>query len=97
MLIYSDRREIRLYRMRTKEARTIIPDLTNAIGLDFDWKEQMVYWSDVNEDRIERAFLNGTGRTAIVSSGLIAPEGRWHYIEADFYVRFHLALYQILC
>jgi len=75
LLIYSDRREIRLYRMRTKEAGTIIPDLTNAIGLDFDWKEQMVYWSDVNEDRIERAFLNGTGRRVIVSSGLIAPEG----------------------
>ena len=78
MLIYSDRREIRLHRMRTKEAGTIIPDLTNAIGLDFDWKEQMVYWSDVNEDRIERAFLNGTGRRVIVSSGLIAPEGRWY-------------------
>ena len=54
---------------------TIITDLTNAIGLDFDWKEQVVYWSDVNEDRIEKAFINGTGRKVIVSSGLIAPEG----------------------
>ena len=75
MLIYSDRREIRQYRMRTKESSTIVPDLTNAIGLDFDWKEQMVYWSDVNEDRIEKAFINGTGRKVIVSTGLIAPEG----------------------
>ena len=74
-LIYSDRREIRKYSMKSGTASTIVLGLTNAIGLDFDWKEQMIYWSDVNEDRIERAHVNGTGRQAIVSTGLIAPEG----------------------
>ena len=67
--------------MKAKESSTIISDLTNAIGLDFDWKEKMIYWSDVNEDRIERAFLNGTGREVIVSSGLIAPEGEYTGIK----------------
>ncbi|XP_065051806.1 prolow-density lipoprotein receptor-related protein 1-like isoform X1 [Rhopilema esculentum] len=74
-LIYSDRRKIRRYSMKSGIASTIVLGLTNAIGLDFDWKEQMIYWSDVNEDRIERAHINGTGRQAIVSTGLIAPEG----------------------
>lgn len=76
-LIYSDRLEIRKYKMKTREASTIVPDLTNAIGLDFDWEEQAVYWSDVNDDKIEKAFLNGTGRKVIISSGLIAPEGQF--------------------
>ncbi len=50
-------------------------DLTNAIGLDYDWKEQMIYWSDVNDDKIERAYFNGSNREAIVETGLQAPEG----------------------
>lgn len=74
-LLYLDKREIRRYDIKTHETSTVISHLTNAIGLDFDWKEQMIYWSDVNEDQIEKAFLNGTGREVVISSGLIAAEG----------------------
>ena len=75
VLIYSDRREIRRYDMKTGEGANVVPDLTIAIGLDYDWKEQMVYWSDVKEDKIERAYLNGSNRQVVISTGLVAPEG----------------------
>ena len=29
-----------------------------------------MFWSDTNSDRIYRAYLNGTGLTTLVSSGL---------------------------
>ena len=29
-----------------------------------------MFWSDTNSDRIYRAYLNGTGITTLVSSGL---------------------------
>ena len=76
VLMYSDRREIRRLDLKTRDGSNVVSDLTNAIGLDFDWKEQMIYWSDVNDDKIERAHFDGTQREVIVDTGLLAPEGR---------------------
>lgn len=35
----------------------------------------MLYWSDVTDDKIERMYLNGTGREEIVNRGMNSPEG----------------------
>ncbi len=76
VLIYSDRRDIRQYNLRTKDGATVVSDLTNAIGIDFHWQEHVVYWSDVNDDKIERVNFNGSNREVIIETGLLAPEGK---------------------
>eukprot|EP00794_Sanderia_malayensis_P017393 gene17393-19134_t len=75
LLVYSDRREIRQYNLKTTDGSSIVSGLTNAIGLDFDWKEQAIYWSDVNDDKIEKIHFNGSNRRVVVDTGLLAPEG----------------------
>ena len=49
--------------------------MENTIGIDFDWKEQRIYWSDVQADIISRGFVNGTGREKVITTGLITAEG----------------------
>jgi len=41
----------------------ITKDLTNAVGLDYDYQEQKIYWSDVTNDihKISRMDFNGGG------------------------------------
>ena len=40
--------------------------MTNPIAVDYDPVEGRVYWSDVKEQKIQRAYLNGTGREVVV-------------------------------
>ncbi|GFO35071.1 low-density lipoprotein receptor-related protein 4 [Plakobranchus ocellatus] len=37
-----------------------IPDLHNVIALDFDYRDNMVYYTDVHLDVVRRAYLNGS-------------------------------------
>ena len=43
-------------------------NLTNAVALDFDWAERMIYWSDVTSSvsKIMRMFDNGTGEQVCI-------------------------------
>lgn len=47
-----------------------VPDIDNVTVLDYDAREQRVYWSDVRTQAIKRAFINGTGVETVVSAGL---------------------------
>ena len=65
--------------MRGKGGRTryseIVRGLRNAIGVDFDWQEQRIYWTDVLTDKIQRAKFDGSQVETVVSGGLISAEG----------------------
>ena len=75
-LYFSTRREIRKIDLRQGLNYSIVMSrLGDAIGLDFDWVGQRLYWSDVNADKISRCYLNGTGREDIVTTGLLMTEG----------------------
>lgn len=50
-----------------------VPDIDNVTVLDYDAREQRVYWSDVRTQAIKRAFINGTGVETVVSAGLSGP------------------------
>ena len=56
-----------------------VPDIDNVTVLDYDAREQRVYWSDVRTQAIKRAFINGTGVETVVSAGSVwtplAPVG----------------------
>lgn len=46
----------------------ISKNLTNAVGLDYDWKDQKIYWSDVTSDKgvISRMDFNGSNVEVII-------------------------------
>ncbi|XP_050998501.1 nidogen-2 [Acomys russatus] len=47
-----------------------------VVGIDYDCRERMVYWTDVAGRTISRASLEaGAEPEAIITSGLISPEG----------------------
>lgn len=48
-----------------------VPDIDNVTVLDYDAREQRVYWSDVRTQAIKRAFINGTGVETVVSAGSV--------------------------
>lgn len=50
-----------------------VPDIDNVTVLDYDAREQRVYWSDVRTQAIKRAFINGTGVETVVSAGSVQP------------------------
>ena len=43
--------------------------MTNPIAVDYDPIEDRVYWSDVKEQKVQRAFMNGTGKEVITTPG----------------------------
>lgn len=45
------------------------------VGLDFDWKEQRIYWSDISKGTISRCFLDGTGQEDVITDALTLTEG----------------------
>ena len=53
----------------------MLDGLSNTIGIDFDWAKQQLYFSDVNNDKIRRCFLNGSKCEDIITTGLLMTEG----------------------
>ena len=41
-----------------------------ALALDFDDRDDMVYWTDIDAKSISRAHLNGSGQQILVSSNI---------------------------
>ena len=76
-LYFSTRREIRKINLRKgSNYTTVLGGLSNTIGIDFDWSEQQLYYSDVNNDKIVRCFLNGSKCEDVISTGLLMSEGK---------------------
>ena len=72
-LVYSRRFEIKAISLVEDNAERMIPvtGLRNAIGVDFDYDEDRLYWTDVTDDSISRIFVNGTGYEKIIKPGLL--------------------------
>ena len=76
-LFFSTRREIRKVDVRHGFNYSVVLDgLQNTIGVDFDWAEQQLYYSDVNSDMIRRCFMNGSKCEDIITTGLLMTEGK---------------------
>jgi len=74
-IVFSDHKEVRILDPKTGKTKTLVEGLKSAIGVDFHFEEQRIYWSDVSKDKIERIFFNGTGREEIINQGMNSPEG----------------------
>ncbi|XP_073869860.1 low-density lipoprotein receptor-related protein 4 isoform X5 [Macaca fascicularis] len=55
----------------------VIPlaDVRSAVALDWDSRDDHVYWTDVSTDTISRAKWDGTGQEVVVDTSLESPAG----------------------
>lgn len=51
-LLFANRHDLREIRLETRQYREIIKGLRSAIAMDFDYKGEFVFWSDVTMERI---------------------------------------------
>ncbi|CAL1537092.1 unnamed protein product [Lymnaea stagnalis] len=52
-----------------------VPFVENATSIDYDVTEERLYWTDMKKNVITSAYLNGTGITTVIDSGLSNPSG----------------------
>ena len=75
-LIIANRQDIRRISLNSTGYEIVVPDQKSVVGLDFDFKQQNLYWSDVVADTIQKASLNNEASVeVIVQDDLEAPEG----------------------
>ena len=47
--------------------------LSTVFGITLDYDNQILYWADYSNNRIEKSFTNGSNRLLVTSSGLFDP------------------------
>ncbi|XP_038213650.1 low-density lipoprotein receptor-related protein 4 [Zerene cesonia] len=81
LLLYARRKDIRLKLLNPRKQMDgldmVIPvdSIKSAVALDWDHARKRIFWTDVEKDTINRALLNGSNQTVIVSTNLISPAG----------------------
>ncbi|ESO96765.1 hypothetical protein LOTGIDRAFT_51280, partial [Lottia gigantea] len=77
-LIYSNRHEMRRVDLGEKSYVSLVAGLRNTIALDYHYKKQYIFWTDVIEDKIFRGKMiqnTLTNLKTIVNVGLATTEG----------------------
>eukprot|EP00794_Sanderia_malayensis_P002952 gene2952-3402_t len=52
-----------------------VPRSGRPVGIDFDQRNNILYWTDVHQDKIIKMFVNGTGYKVLANETLLTPEG----------------------
>ena len=55
----------------TKDQMIPVRQRKTAVGVDFSFDDQYVYWTEISADAIARQFLNGSGYEIVISDGSI--------------------------
>lgn len=74
-MILANRVDIRQVSLSNNRYTSIVKGLHNAIALDFHYKRNLLFWSDVSTDVIKMSFMNGTNVKNIIKWGLESPGG----------------------
>ncbi|XP_043938468.1 low-density lipoprotein receptor-related protein 4 isoform X2 [Protopterus annectens] len=77
-LLFARRTDIRRISFDTDDrSDDVIPlaDVRSAVALDWDSKEESIYWTDVTTDSINRARWDGSRQEIVVDSSLESPAG----------------------
>lgn len=64
-LIFSNRRNIRQIRTDGSEYKEAVAKLSNAVSLDFDIKTSMIYWTEQDLRKIQRARIQANSAPKI--------------------------------
>ncbi|XP_063374859.1 low-density lipoprotein receptor-related protein 4 [Cydia amplana] len=81
LLLYAQRKDIRLKQLYPRKQMDsldmVIPvdHIKSAMALDWDHNSNSIFWTDVEKDTINRAYLDGSNQTVVVGSNLISPAG----------------------
>ena len=75
-ILIASRLDLRRVRLNSTHQDRLIADLKTVVGLDFDFADRNVYWSDVVSETIQRADVeNGSDAEVIIKDDLDTPEG----------------------
>lgn len=74
-LIMANRADIRQVSLSNNKYTSILKGLHNAIALDYHYKKNLIFWSDVSTDEIKSSYINGSGVKDIIKWGLESPGG----------------------
>lgn len=76
-LLIAQRDRICRFDLKTKQLTDLpVKDLKNIIAVDFDMKNNCVYWADIDADTIKRQCLgNGSVQEVLVSQEMASVEG----------------------
>lgn len=55
-LIFTNRRDIRRLGLERKEYTQLVEQQRNAVALDADFNQQMIFWADLGQKAIFRSF-----------------------------------------
>ena len=76
MLMYANRKDIRIFNANSRNESVIIDHLNDAINaVDFLFAEGIIFWADVNLKKIKRIRVSTGEVEDVISVGLKKPEG----------------------
>ena len=88
-LIFSNRYYIRRLSVDGRSYDILTQTLHNVVALDYDLRDEQLYFVDARQRKLLRMSMNGTGMEAVVWQGLRKPEG----LAVDWIGRHLLYLY----
>ncbi len=74
-LLFSDRYDIRKLSLDGQSYVTLLSELINVVAVDFDYKEQRIFWSTNSPKGIKSATMDGTDVKTIVKLRRSSPDG----------------------
>ncbi|XP_023246171.1 low-density lipoprotein receptor-related protein 4 isoform X3 [Copidosoma floridanum] len=74
-LILANRIDIRQLYISGPKYTSVVKGLQNAIGLDYHYKRNLIFWSDVSMDVIRKVNVDGTNSSDFIRWGLEIPDG----------------------
>ncbi|CAH1775549.1 unnamed protein product [Owenia fusiformis] len=75
-LLFSNRRDVRVLKLdSTKDYKSFVDGTRSAVATDYDHARQLVFWSDVAEERIYRKDIGNENRMELINSDIATPDG----------------------
>jgi hypothetical protein len=78
-LLFANRIDLREYRLLSGEKRSLVEDTKSTIALDFDYANNMLFWSDVSKEQINMTvILDGhmdKSQQFVITRNVRTPDG----------------------
>ena len=75
--MYSSQNSINKLDLQDYTSTVLINDLSNAVAIDIDFEQGMVYWTDIAHDSLQRAKIGAHNNSfeTVIQFNLESPEG----------------------
>ena len=77
-LLFTSKNSVRRISMDTDDMNDVhldIVDVQNAVSIDFEFKSQRIFYSDVNSDKIFSANFDGSDLKVVLTKNLVTADG----------------------